>query len=135
MRVGTVKLYCHVGHFGCTGNQTNERTLFNSTDSSGTHFCCLKLSFACKNMYVSYLVNLQSFLDNSAYNVSMNTIVDSLKIYTDRAVGKCIKLFLWLPSKLRDSQNLSVNFFLKHPVHSWKALYSLKGLYSCKRSI
>ena len=41
-------------------------------------------------MHVSYLVNLQSFVDNSAYNVSMNTIVDSLKIYTDRAVGKCI---------------------------------------------
>ena len=44
-------------------------------------------------MHVSYLVNLYSFVDNSAYNVSMNTIVDSLKIYTDRAVGKCIKLF------------------------------------------
>ena len=67
-------------------------------------------------MHVSYLVNLQSFVDNSAYNVSMNTIVDSLKIYTDRAVGKCIKLFLWVPWKPRNSQNLSVNFFLKRPV-------------------
>ena len=52
----------------------------------------MELQFACKNMHVSYLVNLQSFVDNSAYNVSMNTIVDSLKIYTDRAVGKCIKI-------------------------------------------
>ena len=30
MRVGTVKLYCHVSHFGCTRNQTNDRTLFLS---------------------------------------------------------------------------------------------------------
>ena len=74
--------------------ETIKHFFLNSKESSGTHFSCLKLQFACKNMHVSYLVNLQSFVDNSAYNVSMNTIVDSLKIYTDRAVGKCIKLFL-----------------------------------------
>ena len=73
------------------------KQFFSSKESTGPHFSCLELQFACKNMHVSYLVNLQSFVDNSAYNVSMNTIVDSLKIYTDRAVGKCIKLFLWVP--------------------------------------
>ena len=73
------------------------KIFFSSKKSTGPNFSCLELQFACKNMHVSYLVNLQSFVDNSAYNVSMNTIVDSLKIYTDRAVGKCIKLFLWVP--------------------------------------
>ena len=67
-------------------------------------------------MYVSYLVNLHSFVNNSAYNEPRNIFEDILKFYADRAVGKCIKLFLWVPSKSRNYQNLSVKFFLKHPV-------------------
>ena len=70
-------------------------------------------------MYVKYLVNLHSFVDNSAYNEPRKIFEDIFKFYADRAVGKCIELILWVPSKPRKSQNLSVSakFFLKHPVY------------------
>ena len=67
-------------------------------------------------MYVSYLVNLHSFVNISAYHEPRNTFEDILKFYADRAVGKNIKLCLWVASKPRNSQNSSVKFFLKHPV-------------------
>ena len=68
-------------------------------------------------MHVSYFVKLHSFVDKSAYNEPRNSSKDIFKFYKERAVGKCKKLFLWVPSKLRNSQNLSVKFFLKHPVY------------------
>ena len=63
--------------------------------------------------HIKHKTTLHCFVYNLVYNEPMNTFEDIFEFY---AVGNCIKLFLWAHFKSRNSQHLSVNFFLKHPV-------------------
>ena len=50
-------------------------------------------------------LNIHVFVNNLAYNEPRNTFGDIFKFYADRAIGKCIQLFLRVPSKLTNSLN------------------------------
>ena len=50
-----------------------------------------------------------------------NIKLDLIKIYTERAVGKCPRWNFYTPRKLRNSKKKSRNSFVGHPVHCYEA--------------